>query len=133
MTNLKLRLPSRLSIGESSIETTLTPTPTDRTSRDNSQIDMSLVRTEKPRNGPVPMTMGNIYMDSFLDVSRNKNKAPIDGLGVHRRSPGSSDASLASVASKEGAKKSRWPFRRKQYTEEEMKQRMTTAVGDAFV
>jgi hypothetical protein len=56
-------------------------------------------------------------MDSFLDVSRLKNKEPIDGV-KRKVVPGAFDTSLPSASTGDGVRKSRWPFRRKHHAEE---------------
>ena len=131
-THLQLRVPSRLSSGGNSIDTTVTITPTDQTPSSNSQLNGSLRQATKakPKKSIVPLSMGNMYMDSFLDVSSVKNKASADIPVARRESPGSFDISMPSIAAKE--KKSRWPFRRKTYTDDEIKDRMKRAVGDAL-
>ncbi len=133
-TRLNLRVPSRLSSGGNRIETTVTVMPPEQNSSNNSPSNASLERASnvKPKRSSVPVSMGNMYMDSFSDTSSVKNKAPADNLGVRSEPIRMLDNQLSPTAPKERQKKSRWPFRRKTYTEDEVKERMKRAVGDAL-
>ena len=131
---LNLRVPSRLSSGGNSIETTMTVTPTKEISPNISPPNASLRRSSKvkPERLCVPQSTGDVYMDSFLDTSNAKNKAPVDITGINREPIRLPDNLLSPVTPKESQKRSFWPFRRKTYTDEEIKERMKRAVGDAM-
>lgn len=131
---LNLRVPSRLSSGGNSIETTLTVTPAEQISANSSPVNASLRRASnvKPKRLSGPQTTNGIYMDSFLDTSSAKNKAPVDVTGIKREPIRLPDNLLSAVGPKESQKRSFWPFRRKTYPDEEIKERMKRAVGDAM-
>ena len=114
-----MRVPSRLSSGGNSLETTVTYTPPSEAGSEAPSV--------KPRKSKSPMsnTRGNI-----ADVSDDRNKSPPESFNNNKwfDSPGSLDCSMPSIS----LKKSRWPFRKKTYTEDEVKERMRRSVGDAF-
>ena len=131
---LNLRVPSRLSSGGNSIHTTLTVTPIEQISANSSPVNASLRRASKvkPKRLSVPPTTHDVYTDSFLDTSSAKNKAPVGVTGIEREPIHMPDNMLSPAGPKESLKRSFWPFRRKTYTDEEIKERMKRAVGDAM-
>ena len=80
----------------------------------------------------MPTTTCDMYMDPYLDISKIKNKAPGDGSGVRKEPIRLPDNILSPTAPKVSQKRSFWPFRKKTYTEDEIKERMKKAVGDAL-